>query len=149
MTETGAVGAGGPMPPKPISKTQTHVTGLAEILHGGLPTGRTTLVNGGPGSGKTAFGLEFIYRAALDGEPGIFISFEEDADSIRRNGLSLGWDLPALEEEGMLRILDGQLDPAVIAASLSSRAEADRAAVGQGLLCGRRRPDLRVHGVHG
>ena len=114
MTETGAVGAGGPMPPKPISKTQTHVTGLDEILHGGLPTGRTTLVNGGPGSGKTVFGLEFIYRAALDGEPGIFISFEEDADSIRRNGLSLGWDLPALEEAGMLRILDGQLDPAVI-----------------------------------
>ncbi len=99
-----------------IPKKPTLVAGLDEVLHGGLPVGRTTLVSGGPGSGKTVLGVELLYRSALAGEPGIFISFEESPEAIRRNAGSLNLDLAALEEGEKLIILDGRIDPEVIRA---------------------------------
>jgi circadian clock protein KaiC len=97
-----------------IRKTPTQIEGLDEILHGGLPQGRVTLVGGGPGSGKTLLGLEFLYRGAQSGHPGIFLSFEETTENIRQNTLSFGWDLPSLEKAGKLFLMEGQLDPGVI-----------------------------------
>lgn len=97
-----------------IRKTPTQIEGLDEILHGGLPQGRVTLVGGGPGSGKTLLGLEFLCRGAQSGHPGIFLSFEETTENIRQNTLSFGWDLPSLEKAGKLFLMEGQLDPGVI-----------------------------------
>lgn len=97
-----------------IAKTPTRIHGLDDILHGGLPTGRVTLVGGGPGTGKTVFGLEFLYRGALSDEPGIFLTFEESADNIRRNAAAFGWDLAALEKSGRLFVMGGGLDPQVL-----------------------------------
>jgi len=99
-----------------IRKTPTQIEGLDGILHGGVPQGRVTLVGGGPGSGKTLLGLEFLYRGAQSGHPGIFLSFEETAENIRQNMLSFGWDLPSLEKAGKLFLMEGQLDPEVIIA---------------------------------
>ena len=89
-----------------LEKAPTHIQGLDDILEGGLPRGRTTVVNGASGSGKTLLGLEFLYRGALHGEPGIFIGFEEPPEQIRQNAATLGWDLPALEKQNRLFILD-------------------------------------------
>lgn len=97
-----------------IPKTPTQIRGLDDILHGGLPTRRVTLVGGGPGTGKTVFGLEFLYRGALSDEPGIFLTFEESADNIRRNASAFGWDLAALEKSGRLFVMEGALDPQVL-----------------------------------
>ena len=97
-----------------IQKVATQIEGLDEILHGGLPAGRVTLVSGGPGSGKTLVGMEFLYHGAQAGDPGIFISFEETAESIRQNMLSLGWDLPSLEKAGKLFLMEGQVDPEAV-----------------------------------
>ena len=94
-----------------LLKTATRIEGLDDILHGGLPTGRITLVAGGPGTGKSMVGLEFIYRGARSDAPGIFISFEETAESIRQNTRSFGWDLPALEKAGLLFLVEGIPDP--------------------------------------
>lgn len=99
-----------------IPKRATHIAGLDQILEGGLPAGRTTLVIGGPGAGKTLFGLEYLYRQALAGEPGIFISFEETVEALRSNLQTLGWDLAALEKSGKLFLLDAQLDPKAVVA---------------------------------
>ncbi len=99
-----------------IRKSPTRVRGLDAVLHGGLPASQTTLISGGPGSGKTMLALEIAYRAALAGEPALFLSFEESAEAIRRNALSMGWDLQPLEEDGKLAILDGRVDPAVVRA---------------------------------
>jgi circadian clock protein KaiC len=89
-----------------IMKILTKIRGMDEILYGGLPLGRTTLITGGPGTGKTVFGLEFLYRNALVEETGIFITFEETAAAIRRNALAMGWNLALLEERGSLNIMD-------------------------------------------
>ncbi|HEX7228930.1 MAG TPA: ATPase domain-containing protein [Candidatus Binatia bacterium] len=99
-----------------LPRVRTRIEGLDEILHGGIPAGGTTLVWGAPGCGKSILGLEFLYRGALAGEPGILVTFEESAKAVRRQALSLGWDLAALENTGKLFLLEGTMDPAMILA---------------------------------
>lgn len=97
-----------------LCKSPTRIAGLDSILHGGLPTGHTTLIIGGPGSGKTVFGLEFLYRGALAGQPGIFVTFEERTDALRANAETLGWQFAPLEAEGKFFFLDGRVDPRAV-----------------------------------
>lgn len=84
---------------KRLEKVPTLISGLDDILHGGLPRNRATLVSGAPGSGKTNLALEFLYHGARNGEPGIFLGFEESAASLRQNALGFSWDLQALERD--------------------------------------------------
>lgn len=98
----------------PLSKVPTGIRGVDHVLEGGVPEGRLTLVLGGPGAGKTLFGLEFLYRGALNGEPGMFVAFEERVEAVRQNALTLGWDLAGLEEEGRLFLLDAHADPETV-----------------------------------
>lgn len=94
-----------------IEKAPTFISGLDDILAGGLPRSRTTVISGRPGTGKTVLCLEFLYRGALAGEPGIFVSFEEPPDQLRQNAATMGWDLSALESENRLFLLDGRFKP--------------------------------------
>ena len=96
---------------KTFDKAATHIRGLDDILKGGLPRGRTTVVSGEAGSGKTILGLEFLYRGALAGEPGIWVGFEEPAEQLRQNMASLGWDLKRLEQDGKLFLFEARVDP--------------------------------------
>ncbi len=92
-----------------IPKVPTGIRGLDAILHGGVPKGHTVLFSGGPGTGKTLLAMEFLYRSALTGEPGLFLSFEEQADDIRANALSIGLDMSDLEQSRKLKILNFQI----------------------------------------
>ena len=74
-------------------KSPTGITGFDAMTGGGVPRGRTTLVIGGPGSGKTIFGLQFLAEGVKSGEPGIFVAFEELSDRIIANADGFGWDL--------------------------------------------------------
>ena len=94
---------------RPIPKVPTQIAGLDQILEGGLPRGRTTLVCGGPGSGKTVLGLEFLCRGAMAGEPGVFVTFEERTEAIRMNARSMGWNLEALEKAGKIAIIEARM----------------------------------------
>jgi circadian clock protein KaiC len=88
-----------------LAKTQTGINGLDEITVGGIPQGRTTLVCGGPGCGKTLMAMEFIVRGAtLYKEPGVFMAFEEKADELIANVASLGFDLEKLQKSKKLRL---------------------------------------------
>ncbi len=100
---------GGDAPSRALPKVPTGVDGLDNILHGGLPEGQVTLFTGGAGAGKSVLALEFLYRGALAGRPGIFVTFEESADRIRRNARTLGWDLDALEKSGQLFIMHAEV----------------------------------------
>src|SRR5499427_3294053 len=80
-----------------LPKSPTGIQGLDEITFGGLPRGRTTLVCGSAGCGKTLLSLEFLIRGALQyNEPGVLIAFEETAEELAKNVASLGFDLDNL-----------------------------------------------------
>jgi len=92
-------------PLKQLPKTLSGIAGLDEITGGGLPAGRPSLICGAAGSGKTLFSLEFIVRGAtVYGEPGVFMAFEEKADELAANASSLGFDLPKLQKQGLIKI---------------------------------------------
>jgi circadian clock protein KaiC len=86
----------------PLGHCPTGISGLDEITSGGLPRGRTTLVAGGPGCGKTVLATEFLVRGIELGEPGVFMAFEETSEELTTNVASLGWDLAGLAADGKL-----------------------------------------------
>ena len=97
-----------------IRKAPTGIEGFDDITGGGLPAGRTTLIIGGPGAGKTVFALQSLVSAAHEQrEPGIFVAFEENSRQIIANAATFGWDLPALERERLF-FLDARLSPATV-----------------------------------
>jgi circadian clock protein KaiC len=88
-----------------LSKSPTGIQGLDEITFGGLPKGRTTLICGSAGCGKTLFSLEFLIRGILQyNEPGVFVAFEETAEELTKNVASLGFDLDDLVKRKQLLV---------------------------------------------
>src|ERR1700760_315208 len=88
-----------------LEKVPTGIRGLDQVTHGGFPKGRTALVCGGPGAGKTLLGLEFLVRGALlYNEPGVCIALEETPEELVTNMASMGHDLPALIKAKKLAI---------------------------------------------
>src|ERR1044072_3637198 len=88
-----------------IGKAPTGIAGLDEITFGGLPAGRPTLVSGGPGSGKTLLGVSFLVNGAQNySEPGVLLTFEENAEELAQDVRSLGYDLHKLVEQKKLLV---------------------------------------------
>ncbi|MCU4183373.1 circadian clock protein KaiC [Acidiferrimicrobium sp. IK] len=85
-----------------LTHCPTGIDGLDKITDGGLPAGRTTLVAGGAGCGKTLLATEFLVRGVERGEAGVLLAFEETAEELAANVASLGWDLDRLQAEGKL-----------------------------------------------
>lgn len=84
----------------------TGISGLDTILGSGIPRGNMLLVEGAAGTGKTLFGLEFIYRGITRyQEPGLIVSFEVAPQKLIRDALSFGWDLAALQQQNLLKLL--------------------------------------------
>jgi circadian clock protein KaiC len=101
---------------RPI-KAPTGIIGFDDISAGGLPGGRTTLLVGGPGSGKTIFALQFLVHGARDcKEPGLFVAFEETSKRIEANAESFGWKLGELRRKGKLLFMDAQPTPDLVQA---------------------------------
>jgi circadian clock protein KaiC len=93
--------------PSAIEKLKTGIEGFDQVAQGGVPKGRTTLISGTAGSGKTVFAAQFLAEGLLKSDqPGVFVTFEESPEDIRRNMISLGWDVPKWEAEGRWRFVD-------------------------------------------
>jgi circadian clock protein KaiC len=97
---------------KGIEKLQTHVTGFDMIAGGGIPRGRTTLIAGTSGSAKTVFAAQFIAAGIMEaGENGVFVTFEESKEDVRRNVRGFGWDVGKWENEGKWAFVDASPEP--------------------------------------
>jgi len=95
-----------------VRKLKTGISGFDSISNGGLPEGRTTLVSGTAGSGKTVFAAQFLAEGiAKSDENSVFITFEETPQDIRRNMLSLGWDIQKWEDQGKWAFVDASPQP--------------------------------------
>jgi circadian clock protein KaiC len=98
--------------PGAIERLPTGIGGFDDIAHGGLPRGRTTLVAGTAGSAKTVFASQFLAEGILrQDEPGVFVTFEESPEDLRRNLLGFGWDVTTWEADQRWAFVDASPHP--------------------------------------
>jgi circadian clock protein KaiC len=94
-----------------LRKSPTGIAGFDEITGGGLPQGRTSLVCGSAGCGKTLFAMEFLIHGVMEhNEPGVFMAFEETAQDLIENVASLGYDLHQLITRKQIYVDHVQID---------------------------------------
>ncbi|MBE7172899.1 MAG: AAA family ATPase [Williamsia sp.] len=90
-----------------ISKSKTGIPGYDEISCGGIPAGRSTLISGSSGSGKTIFACQFLVQGIVKyGEGGVFVTFEEDVQNLKSNVGSFDWNITEFEKSNMWRFVD-------------------------------------------
>ncbi|HEX8333339.1 MAG TPA: circadian clock protein KaiC [Segetibacter sp.] len=90
-----------------LPKAKTGIAGFEEISYGGIPIGRSTLISGSSGSGKTMFATQFLAEGISQfNEPGVFVTFEENIDDLKRNVRSFGWDISQFEKDKKWRFID-------------------------------------------
>jgi len=93
--------------PDVLERVKTGVDAFDELVMGGLPRARTTVVGGTPGSGKTIFATQFLAHGITKyGENGVLVTFEEPPSDIEANMRGFGWDLTAWRHAGQLAIVD-------------------------------------------
>ncbi|HEX2269246.1 MAG TPA: ATPase domain-containing protein [Pyrinomonadaceae bacterium] len=112
-----------------VERVNTGIVGLDEMIRKGFWRGSTTLVAGPSGSGKTILALHFIREGVLNGEPGIYVGFQENPAQMARIMLNLGWNATELLENGNFEHLyrspvEMQLDS--VAAEIFERVRAGK-----------------------
>jgi len=90
----------------PIERVVTGIPGLDDILHGGIPKRNVVLLSGGPGTGKSIFGQQYLYNGLKLGEPGVLVVLEEHPVQVRVSMSQFGWNVRPYEEKGMFAIVD-------------------------------------------
>ncbi|MBE9070707.1 circadian clock protein KaiC, partial [Leptolyngbya cf. ectocarpi LEGE 11479] len=94
-----------------IEKLETGIPGFDFLSEGGVPKGRTTLIVGTAGSAKTVFACQFLAEGIKRGEHGVFVTFEEPPQIVRRNMRGFGWDIEQWEREGKWAFVDASPIP--------------------------------------
>jgi circadian clock protein KaiC len=88
-----------------VERTPTEITGLDELIEGGIPKGNLVVLTGDPGSGKTIFCLQYLFHGAMKhNETGVFISLEEKPEELIETAAIFGWDLEPLVRKGKVII---------------------------------------------
>jgi len=90
----------------PLKRISSGILGFDPLVQGGFKQGSINLVAGGPGSAKTIFAIQFLMEGLVNGEPGIYVTFEERKDKLYQDMLGFGWDLEKYEAEGKFAFLE-------------------------------------------
>ncbi len=85
-------------------KVKTGVPGLDEMLEGGLIAGRSYIVSGTSGTGKTILSMQFLLEGTQKGERVIYVALDEPPNEVRSNMEALGWDI------GRIQVFDATPD---------------------------------------
>lgn len=89
-----------------MNRVKSGIPGFDELLKGGIPERNVVLLSGGPGTGKSIFGQQFLYHGLKNGEAGVLVALEEHPVQIRINMAQLGWDVKQYETEGLFALVD-------------------------------------------
>ncbi|MBI4044024.1 MAG: AAA family ATPase [Candidatus Diapherotrites archaeon] len=93
-----------------MQRIPTGIPGFDELIEGGLPEGRSFLVSGSTGTGKTILTMQFVFEGIRKyKEPGIYVTLDERPNLLREDMLRFGWDLRKAENENQLQIIDGSV----------------------------------------
>lgn len=87
-------------------RVSTGISGLDPLLGGGFLAGKVYLISGESGTGKTVFGIQFLYQGLILGENGLYISADDKPIHLIVDADSLGWDLRRYIQERKLGLLD-------------------------------------------
>ncbi|HOQ19147.1 MAG TPA: ATPase domain-containing protein [Methanothermobacter thermautotrophicus] len=88
-----------------MERLKIGINGLDDTI-GGFPMGRSVLITGEPGCGKTIFGLRFAISSCMEGYNTVYITAEEDANDLHIQANSFGWNTQELEEKGLLNFIE-------------------------------------------
>jgi KaiC/GvpD/RAD55 family RecA-like ATPase len=88
-----------------MERIQTGIDKLDSSL-GGFPLGRSVLITGDAGCGKTIFGLRFAKNSCEEGYQTAYITAEEDSHDLHVQANSFGWDTQDLEHRGLLSFVE-------------------------------------------
>src|SRR5215217_4179840 len=89
-----------------LKKLETGVPGLDVLTLGGIPEGRSTLIAGKSGTGKTVVGLQIASNLARQAIPTIIVAIEESAEDLIDSGDTLGLGVSKLVRAGSLTFAD-------------------------------------------
>jgi KaiC/GvpD/RAD55 family RecA-like ATPase len=90
-----------------MEKIKTSIKGFDKLVQGGFPRGKSILLSGTPGTGKTIFALQFLYNGAVKfNEKGLYVTFEEKVRDLKDQAKQFGWDFDKLEKERKVKIIN-------------------------------------------
>ena len=88
-----------------MTRVKTGINGLDKVLEG-FPKGRTILVTGNAGSGKTIFGLQFANECCMNGIKTIYIATEENTHDLELQANSFGWEFDQFKKDGLFDLIE-------------------------------------------
>ena len=89
-----------------IDRIKTGIPGLDEILNGGIPRRNVVLLSGGPGTGKSIFGYQYLFNGLTRGQSGVLVALEEHPVQVRLSMAQFGWNVTVYEEKGKFALVD-------------------------------------------
>jgi KaiC domain protein len=101
-----------------IPRVNIGITGLDEMIQGGVPERSLLVAMGAAGTGKTTFGIQYLQRGLQQDQKAIYITLEESRDDVVQMATEKGWPFDEYLEDEELAIVD--LDPIEMANSLTS-----------------------------
>ena len=90
-------------------KIRTGIPGFDLIVDGGLKEGKTIVLSGESGSGKSTFGMQFLHNGASDfEESGIFVTLTQSPQELISDFDGYGWDIQKLVDDEKILIIDAR-----------------------------------------
>ncbi len=89
-----------------MGKVKTAIPGLDELIEGGYVENDVIIVTGGPGAGKTTFGIQYLVGGAMNyNEPGVLVVMEETPSRMIRDMWRFGWDIEKLVSQKKIKVI--------------------------------------------